>query len=70
MHNLGKKRRVLLLEKYSSCVLLPLKDVKVPKHRCLLISALGELLDRLLCDDCDYITVSKDGIQKHCKVYN
>lgn len=70
LHILGKKRRVPLLEKYSSCLLLPPKDVKVPEHRGLPISALGEPLDGILCDDCNYVTVSKVGMQKHCKIHD
>lgn len=70
VHRLGKKRRVPLLEKYGSCLLLPPKDVKVPEHHGLPISALGEPLDGLLCDDCNYITVSRDGMQRHCKVHD
>jgi hypothetical protein len=59
-----------LLEKYGSLVRRHPKDVKLPESGGRPFAALGKPLDGLLCDDCDYITVSKDAMQKHCKAHD
>ncbi|KFY97708.1 hypothetical protein V500_01952, partial [Pseudogymnoascus sp. VKM F-4518 (FW-2643)] len=68
-HNLGIERRRPLIKKYGEFIICEPKNVLLPKPGGPPFKALGEPLTGKLCNDCDRIVVSKDSIQKHCKVH-